>query len=67
MRESLGLREGSTTMAAGFQVGSCRQLREAREFFKGRGATFVDLPSELHAGIDYAFHVLDPDGQAVQF
>jgi catechol 2,3-dioxygenase-like lactoylglutathione lyase family enzyme len=67
LRETLGLRDNSTTMAAGFQVGSYRQLREAREFFKSRGATFVDLPGELHAGIDYAFHVLDPDGQAVQF
>ena len=64
--ETLGLRDDSSTLAAGFQVGSYRQLREAREFFKSRGAKFVELPSELHPGIDYAFHVLDPDGQAVQ-
>jgi hypothetical protein len=66
LRETLGLRDDSSTLAAGFQVGSYRQLREAREFFKSRGAKFVELPSELHPGIDYAFHVLDPDGQAVQ-
>ncbi|HEY5348974.1 MAG TPA: VOC family protein [Candidatus Lustribacter sp.] len=67
LRASLGLRADSTTFAVAFQVGSYRQLREARAFFSGRGATFVDVPSALHPGIDYAFHVLDPDGQAVQF
>jgi catechol 2,3-dioxygenase-like lactoylglutathione lyase family enzyme len=66
LRASLGLRADSTTFAVAFQVGSYRQLREARAFFGSRGAAFVDVPSALHPGIDYAFHVLDPDGQAVQ-
>jgi catechol 2,3-dioxygenase-like lactoylglutathione lyase family enzyme len=66
LREQLGMRADSTTFAAGFQVGSYRQLRDARAFLAGRGAKFVDVPSALHPGIDYAFHVLDPDGQAVQ-
>jgi catechol 2,3-dioxygenase-like lactoylglutathione lyase family enzyme len=66
LRATLGLREDSTTLAVAFQVGSYRQLRDARAFFAERGARFVDLPNELHPGIDYAFHVLDPDGQAVQ-
>ena len=26
----------------------------------------VDLPPELHPGIDYAAHVLDPDGHVLQ-
>src|SRR5665213_1702092 len=67
LRASLGLRADSTTFAVAFQVGSYRQLRDARAFFSSRGAKFVDVPSALHPGIDYAFHVLDPDGQAVQF
>jgi catechol 2,3-dioxygenase-like lactoylglutathione lyase family enzyme len=66
LRESLGLRADSTTFAVGFQVGSYRQLREARAFLTGRGARAVEIPGALHPGIDYAFHVLDPDGQAVQ-
>lgn len=66
LRERLGLREDSTTFAAGFQVGTYRQLRDAREFLRKRGHRFVDIPAELHPGIDYALHVLDPDGQAVQ-
>jgi catechol 2,3-dioxygenase-like lactoylglutathione lyase family enzyme len=66
LRASLGLRADSTTLAVGFQVGSYRQLCDARAFLAERGATFVDVPAELHPGIDYAFHVLDPDGQAVQ-
>jgi catechol 2,3-dioxygenase-like lactoylglutathione lyase family enzyme len=66
LREKLGLRADSTTFAVGIQVGSYRQLCEARTFLSKRGARFVEIPSALHPGIDYAFHVLDPDGQAVQ-
>jgi catechol 2,3-dioxygenase-like lactoylglutathione lyase family enzyme len=66
LREKLGMRPDSTTFAAGFQLGSYRQLREARDFLTKRGAKFMELPSALHPGIDYAFHVLDPDGQVVQ-
>jgi catechol 2,3-dioxygenase-like lactoylglutathione lyase family enzyme len=66
LRETLGLRPDSTTLAVSFQVGSYRQLCEAREFLAKRGARFVEIPAALHPGIDYAFHVLDPDGQAVQ-
>ena len=64
LRAALPVRQDSTTLACGFQVGSYRQLRDARTWLAGRGRTIVDLPSRLHPGIDYAFHVLDPDGQA---
>jgi catechol 2,3-dioxygenase-like lactoylglutathione lyase family enzyme len=66
LRERLGLKADSTTFAISFQVGSYRQLCEARAFLAGRGAKFVEVPAGLHPGIDYAFHALDPDGQAVQ-
>jgi catechol 2,3-dioxygenase-like lactoylglutathione lyase family enzyme len=66
LRESLGLRADSTTLSVGFQVGTYRQLCDARTFLAKRGVRFVEVPAELHPGIDYAFHVLDPDGQAVQ-
>jgi hypothetical protein len=66
MREALGLRADSKTLSVGFQVGTYRQLCDARAFLTRRGARFVDIPAELHPGIDYAFYALDPDGQAVQ-
>ena len=66
LRAPLGLRADSTTFSLGFQVGTYRQLCDARDFLAKRGATFVEIPSELHPGIDYAFHITDPDGQAVQ-
>ena len=66
LRAVLGLRADSTVMAVGLQVGSYRQLCDARAFFAGRGAAIVDVPAECHPGIDYAFHVTDPDGHALQ-
>jgi catechol 2,3-dioxygenase-like lactoylglutathione lyase family enzyme len=66
LRAQLGLRPDSTTFSVGIQVGSYRQLRDARAFLEQRGRRFIEIPAELHPGIDYAFHVLDPDGQAVQ-
>jgi catechol 2,3-dioxygenase-like lactoylglutathione lyase family enzyme len=65
LRAALPIRQDSTTFSIGFQLGSYRQLCNARTWLAGRGRTIVDLPSRLHPGIDYAFHVLDPDGQAV--
>ena len=56
----------SKTLAVGFQVGTYRQLCDARAFLAERGAAFVELPPELHPGIDYALHALDPDGHTVQ-
>jgi catechol 2,3-dioxygenase-like lactoylglutathione lyase family enzyme len=65
LREVLGLRSDTTTMSLGFQVGSYRQLRDALTFLNERGAKIVDVPRELYPGIDYAFHVLDPDGHTI--
>jgi catechol 2,3-dioxygenase-like lactoylglutathione lyase family enzyme len=67
LRERLGLRSDTTTFALGVQVASYRQLRDARDFFRERGAPMVAIPSALHPGIDYAFHVQDPDGHCLQF
>jgi hypothetical protein len=66
LRERLGLRADSTTFSAGFQLGSYRQLLDARAFLEARGTRFIELPPELHPGIDYALHALDPDGHLVQ-
>jgi catechol 2,3-dioxygenase-like lactoylglutathione lyase family enzyme len=67
LRRTLGLRESSTCMSFGVELGSYTQLREAVAFLKSRGVTFVDsIPSELYPGIDYSAFALDPDGHCIQ-
>ena len=57
------IRRRSRWRSKSVRTGSCAMRKT---FLAKRGARFVDMPAELHPGIDYALHVLDPDGQAVQ-
>ena len=66
MRELLGLSAHSTCMSLGLQLANYRQLRDAVSFLRKHGARFADVPSELYPGIDYAAHVLDPDGHCLK-
>jgi catechol 2,3-dioxygenase-like lactoylglutathione lyase family enzyme len=66
MREPLGLSAHSTCMSLGLQLANYQQLRDAVNFFRAHGARFADVPSELYPGIDYAAHVLDPDGHCLK-
>ena len=67
LRRTLGLRETSTCMSFGVELGSYAQLREAAAFLKSRGVTFIDaIPPELYPGIDYSAFALDPDGHCIQ-
>jgi len=67
LRRTLGLRESSTCMSFGVELGSYSQLREAVAFLKSRGVTFVDpIPPELYPGIDYSAFAVDPDGHCIQ-
>jgi catechol 2,3-dioxygenase-like lactoylglutathione lyase family enzyme len=66
LRKALGLDPRTTLMGYGLQVGSYRQLRDAAEFLSNEGCTMVKLPREVHTGIDYALHVVDPEGHCVQ-
>jgi catechol 2,3-dioxygenase-like lactoylglutathione lyase family enzyme len=67
LRAELGLREDTSCMAAGLQIATYRQLRDTRAFLIEHGVTILDtIPPELHPGIDYALHVLDPDGHCLQ-
>ncbi len=66
LRKKLGFFEDSTTMSLGLGVATFRQLCAARSFLVERGARVVTLPAELHPGIDYAFHVADPEGHCLQ-
>ena len=66
LRETLGLSPHTTSMSLGLQLANYRQLRDAVNFFKERGAHFAEIPPELYPGIDYAAHVLDPDGHCIK-
>ncbi|HEY1267950.1 MAG TPA: VOC family protein [Candidatus Binatia bacterium] len=66
LREALGLSPHTTSMSLGLQLANYRQLRDAVNFFKERGARFAEIPPELYPGIDYAAHVLDPDGHCLK-
>jgi len=66
LRERLGLSPHSTTFSVGMQVGTYRQLREARTYLLDRGATEVRLPPELFPGMPRAFRFRDPDGHLIE-
>jgi hypothetical protein len=67
LRATLGLRADTTCMTVGMQIATYRQLRDTRSFLAEHGVTVIDtIPPELHPGIDYALHVLDPDGHCLQ-
>jgi len=66
LREKLGLSPHTTSMSLGLQLANYRQVRDAVTFFKERGARFAEVPPELYPGVDYAAHVLDPDGHCVK-
>ncbi len=54
-------------MSFGRQLANNRQLRDAVDFLRERGVRVVDtIPPELFPGIDYAAHVVDPDGHCIQ-
>ena len=62
LRETLGLRDDSTTFAVGFQVGTYRQLRDARTFLTERGARSVEIPADCIRESTTRSR-LDPDGR----
>ena len=66
LRERLGLSPHSTTFSVGMQVGTYRQLRDARTYLLGNGMTEQVLPPELFPGIPRAFRFRDPDGHLVE-
>ena len=68
LRQELGLSPHSLCATLGLQLANYRQLRDAVKFLKERGVKVIEsIPPELHPGIDYAAHVLDPDGHTIQF
>ena len=65
-RETLGLSPHTSSMAFGLQLANYRQLRDGLAFLQSHGVRSVEIPPALHPGIDYAAHVLDPDGHCLQ-
>ncbi len=66
LREALGWPSNTTSMLLGVQVGSYTQLRAAIETLTKHGYQRIRVPRELHTGIDYAAHFLDPSGHRIQ-
>ncbi|WP_285249464.1 VOC family protein [Pseudarthrobacter sp. fls2-241-R2A-168] len=66
LRKVLGVSEHSTLLAFGIQLGSYEQLKAARTFLEERGVKLIDLPPEVHPGVDYVIHAVDPDGHVMQ-
>jgi catechol 2,3-dioxygenase-like lactoylglutathione lyase family enzyme len=67
LREVLGLSAHSKCAVFGLQLANYRQLRDAVKFLKDHGVRLSEaIPPELHPGIDYAAHVLDPDGHCIR-
>ena len=66
LRDKLGIRTGTSTMTLGMQVATYRQLLDARAFLRAEGYAEREMPAELHPGIKYAFHAVDPDGNSVE-
>jgi catechol 2,3-dioxygenase-like lactoylglutathione lyase family enzyme len=66
LRAALGLNPGASCLSVGMQLGSYRQLLDAVEFFRSHGREIVELPTELHLGIDYATYVRDPEGHLIE-
>jgi catechol 2,3-dioxygenase-like lactoylglutathione lyase family enzyme len=67
LRAELGLSAHTRSASLGLQIANFRQLKDALTFLRERGCIIrEDVPSDFHTGIDYAAHVLDPDGHCLQ-
>ncbi|HEX2229819.1 MAG TPA: VOC family protein [Candidatus Binatia bacterium] len=67
LRQRVGLSADTKSAFLGLQLANFRQLKEAVKFLRDRGIQIIDpLPNELSPGIDYAVHVLDPDGHCLK-
>ncbi len=66
LRSLIGLSEHTSCLSIGMEVGSYSQLRAAVQYLVETGHTLVDVPPELYRGVDYAAHLLDPDGHLVR-
>ena len=67
LRRELGLNAATTLMSIGIEVATYKQLKDAVLFLREKGLRLIDsIPFELHPGIDYAAHLIGPDGHLIQ-
>ncbi len=66
LRAELGCSPHTSCMSFGVEVGSYQQLRNAVDFLKQHGVEFLEIPEEMHPGVDYAAYAIDPDGHLIQ-
>lgn len=66
LRSVFGVSEHSTLFAFGIQLGSYEQLRAAKAFLEEHQVKLIDLPPEIHPGVDYVIHAVDPEGHVMQ-
>ena len=62
----MGCSPHTSCMSFGVEVGSYQQLRNAVDFLKQHGVEFLEIPEEMHPGVDYAAYAIDPDGHLIQ-
>lgn len=66
LRSHLGLSDHTSCMSIGMEVGDYEQLRASVQHCVKMGHTVVEgIPPEMYLGIDYAAHVVDPEGHLV--
>lgn len=66
LRSVLGLSEHTRTASIGVRVGSYKQLRDAIDWLKSEGVTFIEQPVELSPGMEYCAYALDNEGHCIQ-
>ena len=66
LRAELGCSSDTSSASFGIEVATYTQLRNAVSFLKENGVEFMEMPPELHPGVDYAAYAKDPDGHLVQ-
>ena len=66
LRAELGCSSDTTSASFGIEVATYTQLRNAVSFLKENGVEFMEMPAELHPGVDYTAYAKDPDGHLVQ-
>lgn len=66
LRQELGFNQKSTLAMLGLQLGSYAQLKAAIAHLKDNGLRFIEVPPELHPGIDYAAHFVGHDNHCIE-
>lgn len=67
LRQSLPVRQDTTSLSFGIRLATYAQLRAAYDYLRERGHQPVELPGQLSPGMRHAFFMPDPAGHLIQF